>query len=186
MNSRYLKILIILLLLFYFYGCASIARKIDERREIREKRIAKGYENMKKLAHSGLYEFKADRAYSSNYSSMDITGSYYYLIINYYDVEAFLPYYGTRYMADPHNTGGIRINGKLEKLMIEESDSRHRVRVKFSVSSNSETFLINLDIGPSGEAMLTISSSKRSSITYMGTVSETETETEEEEEKEQK
>jgi len=104
----------------------------------------------------------------------------YYLTVNYYDVQAYLPFFGVQYMADMQIGSGISIDGKLEDIMIEESDSRRRVLVRFSVKSGSDNFIINLDIGPSAEANLTVSSTKRSTITYMGKVSPIEPEEEEE------
>ena len=180
MKGKIHGIVIMFILTVLLAGCAGLAGKMSEHREKREKKIEEGYEAMKKMAFTGLYQFEATRAYAAGYSSMNLSGGIYYLTVNYYDVKAYLPFFGVQYMADTQIGSGISIDGKLEDIMIEESDSRHRVLVRFSVDSDSDKYLINLDIGPSGEANLTISSSKRSTITYMGKVTPIEPEEEEE------
>ncbi len=180
MKSKIPEIVILFIIPVLLTDCTTLSRSMDNYRERREKKIEEGYEAIKQLAFSGLYQFEATRAYATGYASVDLAGGIYYLIVNYYEVQAYLPFYGVQYMADMQRGSGISIDGKLEDIMIEESDSRHRVLVRFSVDSDSDKYLINLDIGPSGEANLTISSSKRSTITYMGKVTPIEPEEEEE------
>ena len=180
MKNKIPEIVILFIIPVLLTDCTALSRSMDKYRERREKKIEEGYEAMKKMAFTGLYQFEATRAYAAGYSSMNLSGGIYYLIVNYYEVQAHLPFYGVQYMADMQRGSGISIDGKLKDIMIEESDSRHRVLVRFSVDSDSDKYLINLDIGPSGEANLTISSSKRSTITYMGKVTPIEPEEEEE------
>jgi len=180
MNNKIPETIILFILSVLLTDCAALNRTLEKQRERREKKIEEGYEAMKELAFSGLYYFEATRAYGAGYASVDLTGGMYYLTVNYYDVQAYLPFFGVQYMADMQIGSGISIDGKLEDIMIEESDSRRRVLVRFSVKSGSDNFIINLDIGPSAEANLTVSSTKRSTITYMGKVSPIEPEEEEE------
>lgn len=168
----------ILLFVFLLTGCAALNRKMDDIREKREKEIQEGYESIKQMVFSGLYQFTATRAHAVGQYSRDLSGVGYYLAVNYYDVKADLPFFGQQYMADNQRGSGILIEGKMENIMIEESDSRHRVLIRFNVDSRSDNYLINLDIGPSGEANLTISSSRRSTITFRGEVTPIEPEEE--------
>lgn len=180
-------IFIIIIIPVLFTACAGLVEKIKERRQEREEEIAQGYEEMKELAFSGSYRFEATHVYpGSGYHAADVTGQNYFLSVHYYDVKAYLPFYGQQYMVDTQRTTGIKIDSKLENIMIEESDSRNRVLVRFTVPGEADNYLISLDIGPSGNANLTISSSRRSTISYTGKVTPLEIEEEEEEEEEKK
>ncbi|HCC70311.1 MAG TPA: hypothetical protein DEQ09_04055 [Bacteroidales bacterium] len=157
-------IIVILIIHFLLGGCAAIAEKMDERREKREKEIEEGYEAVKKMVFSGLYTFTSN----SNYLS-----------VNYYDVEVFFPHFGAGDIKNLPGRSHLRINSKLENLMIEESDIRHRVLVRFTVDTKTDKYMINIDIAPNFDANLNISSSKISTITYMGKIRPIENEKEE-------
>lgn len=180
MKNKIPETVLLLIISVLLTDCAALHSTMDKHRERRQKKIEEGYEAMKELAFSGSYQFEATRAYGAGFASVDLVGDNYYLIVNYYDVYAYLPFFGVQYMADTQRGSGIIIDGKLKDIMIEESDSRHRVIVRFSVNSGSDNLLINLDIGPGGEANLTVSSWRRSSITYMGKVIPIEPDEEEE------
>ncbi len=180
MKTKVPEIAILLIISVLLIDCSALNRTMDKHRERREKEVEEGYEAMKELAFSGLYQFEATRAYGAAFASVDLRGGIYYLIVNYYEVYAYLPFYGVQHMADSQRESSISIEGELEDIMIEESDSRHRVLVRFSVKGDSDTYIINLDIGPNADANLTVSSTRRSTITYLGKVTPFEPEEEEE------
>lgn len=152
-------------------GCALIESRSEEKRKEREQKLVEGYENIKKIIFSGKYIFEATHMYpAGGYPAKSISGSNYYLEVDIYDVTSVLPFYGTRYLSAIPPESGIRIDGELEDLMIEESDSRKKVLVKFSVKDDSDEYLISLSITSNGDANLTISSAKRSSISYNGKI----------------
>lgn len=164
-------------------GCALIEARSEEKRKEREQKLVEGYENIKKIVFSGKYIFDATHMYpGGGYPAKNISGSNYYLEVDVYDVTSVLPFYGTRYLSAIPPESGIRIDGKLEDLMIEESDSRKKVLVKFSVRDDSDDYLISLSITSNGDANLTISSAKRSSISYNGKIIQPEPPEEEEKE----
>ncbi len=171
MKTNTFKITVLVIIPLLLCQCAPLSRKVEDRRDRREKEIKEGYAAIKEMVHSGLYEFTATRAYPAGYSSVDISGSGNYLSVRYYDVKAFMPFFGVRYMTDATRESGIRVDTKLEDLMIEESDSRHRVLVVFTARGESDKYRITLDIGPDGYARLTVASSKTSTISYHGRVS---------------
>ena len=179
MKTNISKITLLALIPLLLCQCAPLSRKVEERRDRREKEIKEGYAAIKEMVHSGLYEFTATRAYPAGYSSVDISGSNNYLTVRYYDVKGFMPFFGVRHMADAQRQSGIRIDTKMEELMIEESDGRHRVLVSFTARGESDTYRMTLDIGPDGHARLTVASSKTSTISYHGRVSPIEPEEEE-------
>ncbi|MDT8400292.1 MAG: DUF4251 domain-containing protein [Bacteroidales bacterium] len=152
-------------------ACSSLEAKMEEIRKKREQKIEEGYEDMREMAFSGLYEFTARHVIpSGGYPARDISGNRYFLSVNAYDVTADLPFFGTQYMPDRSGRSGVSFEGQMKDLMIEESDSRHRVLIRFSVDDESDNYIITLDISPSGDANLTIYSSKRSTITYVGKI----------------
>lgn len=179
MKRNIFKITILVIIPLLLWQCAPLSRKVEERRDRREKEIQEGYAGIKEMVHSGLYEFTATRAYPAGYSSVDISGTNNYLTVRYYDVQAFMPFFGVRHMADPQRQSGISINDRMEDLMIEESDGRHRVMVNFTAMGESDKYRITLDIGPDSYARLTVVSSKTSTISYHGRVSPVEPEEEE-------
>ncbi|MDZ7737824.1 MAG: DUF4251 domain-containing protein [Bacteroidales bacterium] len=183
MKTKILKITALAIIPLLLCHCSSLSRKVEERRDRREKEIIEGYADIKDMVHSGLYEFTATRAYPSGYSSMDISSTNNYLTVRYYDVEAFMPFFGVRHMIDSKMQPGIRIDSKMEDLMIEESDNRHRVLVSFNARGESDKYSIMMDIGPDSNARLTVYSAKTSTISYHGTVSPIEPGMEEEENK---
>ena len=167
-------------------GCALIESNSEEKRKEREKKLVEGYENIKKIVFSGNYIFEATHMYpGGGLPAKHLSGGNYYLEVDIYDVTSVLPFYGTSYLSGSPGESGIRIDGKMEDLMIEESDSRKRVLVKFSVKDDSDDYLILLSISPNGDANLTISSAKRSSISYNGNITQADISEEEEEEKEE-
>lgn len=154
-------------------GCALVESGSEEKRKEREQKLVEGYENMKKIVFSGNYIFEATHMYpGGGHPAKHLSGGNYYLEVDIYDVTSVLPFYGTRYLSGSPGESGIRIDGEMEDLMIEESDSRKRVLVKFSVQDDSDDYLISLSITPNGDANLTISSAKRSSISYNGKISQ--------------
>lgn len=180
MKTNIFKITMLAVMALLLCQCASLSRKIEERRDRREKEIQQGYTAVKEMVHAGLYEFIATRAYPAGYSSVDISGSSNHLTVRYYQVKAFLPFFGVRHMADAKGQPGIRIDTRMEDLMIEESDSRNRVMVNFTARGGSDKYRIILDIGPDGNARLTVTSTKTSTISYHGRVYPLEPEEEEE------
>ena len=181
MKASLFRILILAMIALIACRCASYYRKLDERREKKEMAMAEGYGEMKKLVHEGRYIFTATRVHPLSFPPVNVRGLNYFLSVNFYDVEARLPYYGRMHSYDPRYPTGIRIKGKLEDIMIEESDFNRRVKVSFSVRTKGEKFRISMDVLPEGSARLTVSSAKRSSIVYYGNVSVAEEEEEEEE-----
>lgn len=180
-------ILIMIIMMILLSACAGLVENIKKRKQEREKEIVQGYEAMKELAFSGSYQFTATHVYpGGGYRSVNVAGQNYYLTVHYYDVKAYLPFYGQQYMVGTRRETGIQIDSKLDKIMIEESDSRNRVLVRFTVPEKADNYLINLDIGPSGNANLTISCSRKSTISYTGKVTPLEIEEEEEKEEEKK
>jgi len=166
-------------------ACALLGPGSEEEAKEREQKIVEGYENIKKIIFSGKYVFEATHMYpGGGYPAKNISGSNYYMEVDVYDVTSILPFYGERYMSAFPTESGIRIDGKLEDLMIEESDRRKKVLVKFSVEDDSDDYLISLNITSNGDANLTISSAKKSSITYNGKI--TRLEPSEKEDKEEK
>jgi len=180
MKAKLFRIFILAMTVLIACRCASYYRKLDERREKKEIKMAEGYDEMKRLVHEGRYIFTATRVHPLSFSPVNVRGLGYFLSVNYYDVEARLPFYGRMHSYNPQDPTGIRIDGKLEDIMIEESDFNHRVQVKFSIKTKGEKFRISMDILPEGSARLTVSSVKRSSILYYGSVSVPEEEEEEE------
>ncbi len=176
-------ILIVCAMPLILSACALIESRSEEKRKEREQKLVEGYENMKKIVFSGNYIFEATHMYpGGGHPAKNLSGGAYYLEVDVYDVTSVLPFYGTQYISGIPGESGIRIDGQMENLMIEESDSRKRVLVKFSVKDDSDDYLISLSISPNGDANLTISSAKRSSISYNGNI--TQPDISEEEEKE--
>jgi len=182
MKNRF-NIAVLLIFVMFICGCASVRENAKDRRERREEKIEKGFEEVKKTVFAGLYIFKARRVNpGAGFSPRDLTGYNSYLAVEYYDVESYLPFFGTVHIAELPNRPGINIEGKLENLVIEEKNYRHRVVVKFDVDTSDDKYQVTIDIAPNFDASLTISSSKRSTITYTGKLYQLEIDDEEEKE----
>lgn len=171
MKRNIYKITVPVILALLLCQCSPLSKRAEERRERREKEIREGYAGIKEMVHSGLYEFIAKHAYPMAYSPVDITSSIYYLRVRYYDVKAYLPFFGRRHTANIGRHSGIKIDAKLQDLMIEERDGHHRVLVTFNVPGEADKYRITMDIGPEGDTRLTVVSSKTSTISFYGKVS---------------
>ena len=155
----------------------------QEKKTAKKQEAVEGYENMKKLVHSGLYEFSAIRAFPSGGSMVDLTTNPNRVVVNIYDVESDLPFYGTAYTADLSGEGGIRFKGKLSNIVIEERDRKQLVYVSFDVSHSGGSYKFSFEVFSSGDTRLTVIPSRKSTISYQGRIRPIEDEDEEDEKK---
>lgn len=170
--EKKLKLIIIPVIVIVLFPGNILCQKptrYDKKKKKEEERD-RGYEEMKKLAHTGLYYFTGHRAHPLGDSPVDLTTQYNYLRVKHYDVEAYLPFFGRSYKAPDNGRPGIDISGKLKNIVITERDSKRRVIIEFEIREASENFDILIEIEPGGTARLSLNSGRRSSIRYDGII----------------
>jgi len=179
MKSLKLITTVILGLLFLSATVAGQDKSKEEKKKSKDQATAEGYENMKKLIHGGIYEFSAVRAYPTGGSAVSLTTNPNHLIVNIYEVDAYLPFYGTSHQATLSGETGIKFKGTLKNLIIEEKESKQMVIASFDVSSGGLNKFM-LEVYPSGETRLVVIPSNKSTISYQGRIQAIEEEEDEE------
>ena len=162
MRPGIISLFVVAIILAGCSGSASIAKK--------EKASAE-YEHTATLIESGNYMFTVRTASPSGGKSVQIT-SHYALKAKDGNYEAYLPYFGRAYSGAYGGDGGIEFNGEPENLEITKNEKKNKISVKFSTQSEKDKFSVTLNVGSSGYGTLTISSQKRQTISYSGSVGE--------------
>lgn len=109
----------------------------------------------------------------STIGRMDINGSGYFIKVKGDSVSANLPYFGERQMGGGYGSAdGIVFDGITKDLSIEKNTTKQNYELKFSITSNSESYFINITVGNKGTSTTDVLSSQRNRIRYTGEIQE--------------
>jgi hypothetical protein len=144
----------------------------DKKAEKAEKRLELQKE-IEGLIDSKQFLFIATRALPMWGTSINLIPNSNYLKFDPVFIESYMPFFGNAYSTDYNVDPGVKFQGKPDEFEIKKlkKDKGYDIRVK--VSLPSDTFDIYLHVSLEGSANLTISSYRRSSISYFGSISGT-------------
>jgi hypothetical protein len=126
-------------------------------------------EQLNKLLEDQSFTFTARQVNPQGGRPRFLTETYYTLIINNNKVVADLPYFGRATQATLGGDGGIKFTS--EKYKYEKSASKKGWNITIRPEDNSDIQVCNLSVMENGTASLTVSSNRRETISYDGTVS---------------
>jgi hypothetical protein len=167
-----MKTTILMTAIFMVFGLASGYAKIQEKdkKAIKEEKRLELQKQVEEIILSKQFVFVATRALPMGGSSIFLTQNSNYLKFAPISIDSYMPFFGNVYSPDYNVDPGVKFEGKPQEFMIKklEKDKGYDIRAKVSIPK--DTYDIFMHVSLDGTANLTISSYRRSSISYMGTI----------------
>ncbi len=159
---------ILILLLFFTLSTTYSQEKTKKEKKDTEK-IEK-QKQLEMLLNSKEFIFTAEKAIPQGLHTVNLTSSDYFVKIHLQTIESHLPYYGRSYSGMPYGgDSGIQFDAKQTEYKLTKNKKGYQILT--TVKTENDTYKLNFSIGFDGYASLNISSNKKSSISYSGTVS---------------
>lgn len=109
----------------------------------------------------------------SDANNISLIGNENYLIKKGDEIDVFLPYYGELRVAGRNLTNNtIKFKATVEKYKAKYNKSKKRHIISFKARHEQELYNFTITLYSNHRSSVSISSSKRSPITYRGTVKE--------------
>ena len=163
------KILIVAIL-FLTLACSS-SKDISSKND-RSKSKTEKFEEAKKLFESKNYEFVARSASPQGGGNIDMTTNQNLIRVKGDTLDIYMPFFGVSYMPEYGGRGTIEITGKPESYELTTNKKKKSFRIEFRIKNDFDTYDMTIDAGYSGYGTLSVTSNKRSSISYWGTIDE--------------
>ncbi|MFD0975681.1 DUF4251 domain-containing protein [Salinimicrobium gaetbulicola] len=130
------------------------------------------FEELKALVNSGDYEIENQWAVPLNGSMIDLIGNTNRIRFEADSIKIYLPYFGVKHSGVDYGgrDGGIKYEGTVEDLDIQEDPVKERINIEFKVSKDNESFDFRIVLFSNGNANTSVNSSARNSISYRGIV----------------
>jgi hypothetical protein len=147
----------------FLTGCSATSSSAKKEEQ------AARYEQTAALIEGGSYQYTVRSASPAGGRSIQITSTYTFDVKDGI-YKAYLPYYGRAHSASYGGNGGVEFEGEPANLSLTRDDKKQNVTVKFQIKNKDETYDCLFVVTASGNATLTVTSSKRQVITYYGAV----------------
>ncbi len=164
-----MKIISILILLASI-SLVSLAQESKKERKNKEK--AEQYKVIRNLIQSEQFEFIGTRAIPQKGVQVDLTTRSNYMRISNSNATADMPYFGIAHNPGYGGDSGVKFDGTPMDYKVEENDKKQKVIIKFRMKEKMEVYDCILTISSIENATFSVTSSRRSSITYYGKVTE--------------
>ncbi|WP_274475442.1 DUF4251 domain-containing protein [Mangrovimonas aestuarii] len=166
---------IIYTVLFCFTVMVSYGQNKVDKKAQKKAEATKEYTNTKALIQSGTYMFEAINATPMSGGLIDMVNNPNHIRVNEKNVDAFLPFYGERYVGGSYrNNGAIEFNQEVHDYNVSYNDEKQIITISFRAINESDTINFRLQVSHEGWATVYIRSVQRSQITYYGQLSELE------------
>ncbi len=120
------------------------------------------------MLQNKLYKVDFDRAFPMSAPSFALNYSYFVSVIGE-RVESFLPYFGRAYNIPYGGGEGLRFVAPVTDYKTE-TGRKGQYEISFNARTDEDEYTFNLEVYPTGEAYLTISSIQRQTISFSGSV----------------
>ncbi len=158
---------------FIFFLSLTSGFAQNSKKEAKEKRKQEQYDLIKKLVLEEKYEFIGRKANPQSGRQIDLTTRSNYLRISSGKAHASMPYFGRAFSGGYSNSdGGVKFEGPMENFSVQENDKKRRIIIGFTTKSADDSYNCTLTISGMESASLSVSSSKRQTISYTGIVRE--------------
>ena len=129
------------------------------------------YEQLGELVNSREFEIENDWAVPLRLSTWNLIGNPNFIRFKKDSVEVFLPYFGVRHSGGGYgDNGGIKYEGLIHKLNIEEDKTKNNILIKFEGRQGSENLQFIITLFSKGNTSTSVNSSERDPISYWGNV----------------
>ncbi len=141
---------------------------VKSRKELRTERQEKRVDETREIILNRSFVFFPTQANPSGGSSIHLTPSFKVEIKND-SVFSYLPFYGVAYSVD-YGGRNSAFNFDLPIKSFDIKDKKNDYRVKLKIKNNSDLITYNFSISENGYATLNVTSTKRRSISFYGTI----------------
>lgn len=148
----------------------SISLNAQSKKEQKQAKAAKEFEEMKALIESKEFDFQADWATTAQGRRISLTTNANFLKFNKDTVNIYLPYFGVATSGGLAMTddGGIIYYGTVEKYRMSVNEKKKKIIIDFVARGKNDTYEINMSIFKGGNTLINLISNFRSSIKYDG------------------
>lgn len=162
------KLIYLMLSLFMFAGTTSMAQEVSKKEERAERKAALSSE-VSALVDSREYAFVVKTVLPLSLPPININPGAGGVIFGPEIVSSNLPFFGRAYgAASLDNDQGMVFSGAPENYQVKKRKKTYEVAM--DVKTDSDSYGISLSISFDGAALLTISSSNRSDVSYSGNI----------------
>ncbi len=172
---------IITLILFSFFLMLSPQQSSAQNKKNKQNKKDEAFKEMIKLVEDAQFIYVPSRAFPQGYQSVDLTTNYGFIKIKDDQAESDMPFFGRGFQANYGGDGGIKFSGEMINKKIELNEKKRMISFSFEVK-DKDHFTINMEIGYSGSASVSVISNNRSHISYQGDIEKLEEEEKEKEE----
>jgi hypothetical protein len=166
--TMYTKILILAVLSLFIVTPSFTQEK--SKKQLKEEAKIEKQKQTEAMINSKEFVFIARLALPSGMRSVDLTTRPNYVRFHPEMIESSMPYFGKAYTSVGYGGDqGLKFEGKPEKYTVTRGKKDYQISAE--IKGNSDYFRLSLSSGFDGEAVLTIISNNRSTISYNGSIS---------------
>jgi len=139
----------------------------------RKEQKQQAFEELKSLVETGSFQFTGKWAYPQRGGQVDLTTRDNFLRIKEGQVSADMPYFGqvTGGGAGYGGVGGgIVFEGEIKDYQVKTNDKKGRLTISFKTNSAAESFNCTFSMSSKTSVSLSITSSYRQIIRYLGAI----------------
>lgn len=160
-NFKFIIAIICLSISISSFGQLTGKAKRQQQKKLKMQEIEQLVENQK-------FSFVPQSLTTSSGYTKDLISSYD-LVLKQDSAMAYLPFWGTAYMAKINDEGGIKFEALAEDLDIKDRGKKG-YELTFDVNNMDDNYQVRMSISKSGYATLNITSTKKSHISYYGQI----------------
>lgn len=160
-----ISILVVILVLLTTTGFTQEKSK----KQIKEEKKIEKQKQIDSLVNARTFDFVARRAMPTGYKTVDLTTNTNYVRYQPNLIDSYMPFFGRAYSGVGYGSDdGLKFTGKPEDFTVAKGKKNYDVSA--TVKGESDTFRLSLSVSFEGSATLTITSNKRSAISYSGEI----------------
>jgi hypothetical protein len=158
----------ILFVLLALLMSTSFAQEKSKKQIKEEKKIEK-QKQIDSLVNAKTFDFVARTALPTGYKSVNLASTTNYVKYQPDLIDSYMPFYGRAYSGVGYGSDeGLKFTGKPEDFTVTKGKKNYDLSA--TVKGESDTFRLSLSVSFEGSATLTITSNKRSAISYSGEI----------------
>ena len=160
-KSRFLLLVLTVLISYSSFGQLS-------GKEIRKRNKELKIQEIQQLIDNKQFVFKPN-SLTTNTGFYKTLNHHYDLVLKNDTATAYLPFWGTVHLARINDEGGIKFESQVEKYKYRNRGKKGH-EISFEAKKDGDTYHIHFNISREGYANLTITSTRKSFISYSGKV----------------
>lgn len=162
-----MKSLTILLMLFCFFSFDGFAQE-KTKKELKQERELQKQKETEALINSKNFVFDAEKAYPQSTRMLNLDYNTYFIKFTSENVVCDLPFFGRAFNVGYGADGGIKFEGKPEKIKVEQKGKKYLI--KTTVKGTNDVYDLLFTIFYDGGTSVSINSNNRASISYDGRI----------------